>query len=213
MPDVPPPHDPILTTIQVRRAAGGDEPSLDWTVRHLSPWLLAAARYRLGPRLRRICDPEDLVAEVWAITLPRLSELAKREGRLTPVLLQFMSTTLLHRVNRLLERHVLRKPKTSPLPDESAAGVDQLPDLATAVVNRAIRQERRASVLEAIEALPDADREVLILRGIEQRPLASVAAELQLEPGTVAVRYHRALKRLGEQLPDPVVAELLEEGP
>lgn len=211
----PPAHDPLLTTIQVRGAAGGDATCLDWLVRHLTPWLLAAARYRLGPRLRAICDPEDVVADVWTVTLPRLGELAAREGRVTPVLLKFMSTTLLHRVNRLLERHVFGKPPmVSPgafATDASGAGLDQIQDLATAVISRAVRSERRTAVLAAIEALSDDDREILILRGIEQQPLAAVAAELELEPGTVAVRFHRALKRLRAALPDPVVEELLAE--
>ncbi len=208
-------QNPLLTTIQVRAAAGGDADSLEWVVRHLTPWLLAAARYRLGPRLRAICDPEDVVADVWTITLPRLAELAARGERATPVLLKFMSTTLLHRVNRLLERHVLGKPAVVS-PDDGASqasrgGIEQLPELATAVVSRVARAERRDAVLAAIDALGDADREILILRGIEQRPLAAVAAELDLEPGTVAVRFHRALKRLRAALPDPVVAELLAE--
>lgn len=211
----PPAHDPLLTTIQVRGAAGGDATCLDWLVRHLTPWLLTAARYRLGRRLRAICDPEDVVADVWTVTLPRLGELAARDGRVTPVLLKFMSTTLLHKVNRLLERHVFGKPPVvSPgalATDASAAGLDQIQDLATAVISRAVRSERRTAVLAAIDALSDDDREVLILRGIEQQPLAVVAAELELDPGTVAVRFHRALKRLRSALPDPIVEELLAE--
>src|SRR5262245_47363366 len=88
-----------LTSFHVQRAESGDAESLDWIVRRLSPLLLAQADFRLGPRLRRLHDPEDLVSTVWAITLPRLGELGAREGRKTPVLLSFLTTTLLNRVN------------------------------------------------------------------------------------------------------------------
>ena len=37
----------------------------------------AQAEYRLGPRLRRHVDPDDMVQEVWATALPRLPELGE----------------------------------------------------------------------------------------------------------------------------------------
>ena len=91
-----------LTSLHVRRAADGDGGSLSWVVSRLSPLLLAQATYRLGSRLRALYEPEDLVNETWAVTLPKLAELPARDGRLTPVLLRFLSTTLLHRIQSLV---------------------------------------------------------------------------------------------------------------
>ena len=97
---------PDLTSFHVERAEAGDGVSLEWVVRRFSAVLLAQARYRIGTRLRAIVEPEDLVSEVWAVTLPRLGELGSREGRKTPVLLKFLTTTLLNRVNDLVKTEI-----------------------------------------------------------------------------------------------------------
>ena len=70
-----------LTSLHVRRAADGDSESLGWVVARLSPLLLAQADYRLGPVLRSLYDPEDLVNDTWIVALPRLPELPARDGR------------------------------------------------------------------------------------------------------------------------------------
>lgn len=89
-----------VTSHHVRLAVRGDHASLEWVVRRFTPPLLAMARYRMGPRLARAAEPEDVVAEVWAIALPRLIGLARRSGRQTPVLFKFLSTTLVHRISK-----------------------------------------------------------------------------------------------------------------
>ncbi len=202
----PDPH--AITTHQVRRAVNGDAEGLDWLVRHLSPWLLALARYRLGPALRSLYDPEDLVEDTWLVVLPRLADLRARNDRLTPVLLKFMSTTLAQRANRLLERHVVGKPKSSDPLGIDALQRDGFTGTATGVVSRAIRDEEKASLLAAIDALGEPDREILLLRGVEQSPVDVVAAELGIPAGTVNVRYHRARARLRERFANSAAAEL-----
>lgn len=211
--ELEPTSDPhALTTLHVRRAVLGDPQGLDWIVRHLSPWLLAAARYRLGPELRSLYDPEDLVEDVWTVLLPRLPDLRAREERLTPVLLKFLSTTLAQRANRLLERHILGKPlREDPVDTAGQPDLNRLADPTSGIVSRAVRAEERASLLAAIEELPEQDRQVLLLRGVEQAPTELVAAELGIPQGTVAVRYHRARQRLRDRFPSSAIAELDEE--
>ncbi len=208
---MPDPH--AITTMQVRRAVAGDAAGLDWLVRHLSPWLLALARYRLGPSLRALYDPEDLIEDTWVVVLRRLPDLRERNERLTPVLLKFMSTTLAQRANRLLERHVLGKPnRADPLDTAGSASLDRLDDTTTGIVSRAIRAEERAQLLAAIDSLEEKDREVLLLRGIEQSPVELVATELGIPANSVNVRYHRARKRLRDRFPTSVMAELPDDG-
>ena len=47
---------------------------------------------------------------VWVVALPRLPELPPRDERHTPVLLKFLSTTLLYRINNLVQKHIRGKP-------------------------------------------------------------------------------------------------------
>ena len=65
--------------------------------------------------------------------------------------------------------------------------------------------------VERAPELSPADREVVILRGIEQGNNRDVATVLQLEPNTVAVRYRRALAKLRAELPDSIWDELGDE--
>jgi RNA polymerase sigma factor (sigma-70 family) len=194
------------TSVHVRRAVGGDLDALAWIVERFTPLLLAQARYRMSKALRRIADPEDLVNEVWAAALPKLAQLNPREGRLTPVALAFLATTMLRRCTTLLAKTARRRRLGGPeaAPDGTDSALDLLPTAASGVVTRVTRAETRGAVLAAIDGLDDSDREILILRGIEQTPNQDAAAVLGLPPNTVAVRFRRALERLRKALPGDV---------
>ncbi len=201
------------TTLHVRRSREGDPSSLAWLVERFTPLLLAQARHRLGRHLRQLYDPEDLVQEAWGIALPRLAELRPASGRLTPVLLRFLSTTLLHRYGALMQKHVLGKPLTTVqgvgLPSEQDA-LACLPAEQTSVVSRAAHGELCARILGAIEGLPEKDREVIVLRSIEQVSLGAAADILGVTENHVAVRHHRALRHLRAALPDSILHDLAE---
>lgn len=192
------------TSVVLRAAIDGDEDSLGWLVAHLSPLLLAQARWRLSGGVARGIEPEDLVQEAWLVALPRLHELVPRQGRLTPVLLRFLATTILHRVNNLV-RDVLRR-GSSPLPDEMRDGPR---DERTGVVTAAVRAEQRHQLLATIEGLDPIDREVLLLRGVEQRSQATTAALLGIRGDAVAMRFSRAVERLRAQLPASLLDDLM----
>jgi RNA polymerase sigma factor (sigma-70 family) len=196
------------TSIHMRRAGQGDRTSLEWIVVRFTPLLLVQAKYRLGPRLRTHCEPEDLVQDVWALTLPRLAGLCDREARVTPVVLKFLSTALLYRVNDLLKQQVRRSTCAVEGADAKPRPVSELPAQTSGVLNSVIRREQRDSVTIALEELDDPDREILILRGIEQNINGTVATLLSLAPNTVSMRYRRALDRLRERLPQSVFDEL-----
>jgi RNA polymerase sigma factor (sigma-70 family) len=201
--------------MHVLRAIEGDAASLDWVVRRLSPALLAQAEYRMGRYLRRWCDPEDIVSEAWVVALPRLAGLRIADRRSTPVLLQFLSTTVLHLIRNLARKHARSPAGVAPAAAEpgqapAAGGLDQAPADASGVVTKAIRGELQDGVRAGIEGLAAGDREILILRGIERQPAGTVAAVLGISADAVSKRYQRALVRLRAELPDSVLDELGE---
>jgi len=59
-----------------------------------------------------------------------------------------------------------------------------------------IRRERQQLVASGLRSLRKRDREVIVLRDIEGRSYAEIAALLQLAEGTVASRLSRARRRL-----------------
>ncbi len=198
--------DPIdPTTLQVRRALGGDRPSLEWVVERFSPLLLAQARYRLGSQLAGRCEPEDVVNDVWIRVLPQLGGVAPREGRLTPVVVRFLSTTLLRQVNNLM-----RKRAVGALGTEGAEQdpIQSLAEDARGPMTEVVAREGQGLVLASIEALPESDREIVILRAIEQHSNQDVAELLGIAPNTAAQAYRRALQKLRDRLPGSVFDDL-----
>ena len=62
--------------------------------------------------------------------------------------------------------------------------------------NHVIRQELRDRLQAALAKLSPNDREILVMRNLEQMPAAEIAAVLGIKEGTVRVRHLRALERL-----------------
>lgn len=194
-----------LTTLHVRGAVKGDAPSLEWLIARFTPLLLECARYRLGATLQRHYDAEDIVNELWMSMIPRLGDLVPRDGRMTPVLLHFLTRALIGRVNNALRKFVIRPAArggvAEQVPSELAAQV-------TGLLTRLRQDERAERLVATLDQLSPDDRRIVILRGIEQLSNQDAARELGIAPATAATRYHRALQRLRTLLPDSVFSEL-----
>lgn len=187
------------TREHVLRAADGDIQSLGWLVDRFTPVLLTQAYYRMGSVLRREVEPADLVQEVWAIALGKLSQFDASVEHRVPALMKFLSSILMYRVNKLLRDRVMA---SSMQPD---AIVDSR---ARGVVTSVIRRENVSSALAAIEALSEPEREILVLRALEGRPAKDVAKQLGITESLVYTRQHRALQLLRERLSTTVFDEL-----
>lgn len=198
------------TSIHVRRIAEGDIESVAWVVQRFTPLLLAQAETRLTAALRQVYDPSDLVQDVWSRVLVHLKDLAPHDGSYSLAVLKYVSAALVRRVINLIERRVAGLPAEYLTDSFRDAAI---PDTASGVVTRVIRDERRGLVHAAIDALEPKDREILVLCGIEQRPAKEVAVMLEISPNLVSQRYRRAVERLRDQLPKSVFDDLSSESP
>src|SRR5262249_23158228 len=72
---------------------------------------------------------------------------------------------------------------------------------------RLTREEARAHVRDCIDRLPDAYREVLVLRDIEELDTEQTARQLGIAPGAVKTRLHRARQALRTLLEPLVLGE------
>lgn len=197
-----PPGD--STSVHLQNARHGDRESLGWILARFSPLLLAQAEYRLRGRLRHVCDPEDLVNEVWVRVLPRLLTLSAEGPAANPQFLKYLSTALLRRVRDLAEKHIVGKPRTQAWrPDDSERNPlqESLAAEVSGVVTRVARKEVSAEVHDALKVLSPRQREIVILRGIEQNPNQEVAVVLGMSANGVAVAYRRARDLLAKHLP------------
>ena len=198
--------DPTATSIRVRSAMGGDRDAVAWLVERLSPVLLAQARWRLRGRAQALADAEDVVAHAWQVALPRLPELVARDGRFGPVLVRFLASIVLRRVNELLRAAARRVVAMG-----GSAQVDGVAAREPGVVTHAIQREHGELAQRALAAVDEADRDVIVLRLLEQRPAAEVGAMLGLTANAVHVRLHRALARLRAALPASAFTDLAAE--
>ncbi len=126
--------------------------------------------------------------------------------------MKFLSTTLLYRFHSLVRKEVRnRAAGAAPIQDGDGDPVDALAMIAADVsgaVTKAVRRQRQEAVTQAIESLDPTEREIIILRGIEQNSVDLIAHALEVTPNAVYLRYHRALKRLRARLSDSVFDEL-----
>jgi RNA polymerase sigma-70 factor, ECF subfamily len=97
---------------------------------------------------------------------------------------------------------VLREePGIFALPEDSAVLLAQrLAGNGTSPSHGLLRKELRERVRTALAGLPDADREVLVLRYLEQLSTAEIADVLEVGEGAVKMRHRRALDRLSRAL-------------
>jgi RNA polymerase sigma-70 factor (ECF subfamily) len=157
---------------------------------------------RLDRRLAARVDPSDVVQEVLAEADRKLDRyLRDRPLPFLAWLRQLASEHLitLHRRHvRAQKRSVRREePGILALPEESAAELaGRLASSATSPSQRAVRQELRQRLQQALHQLPEHDREVLVLRQLEQLSVAEAAEVLGISAGAVKVRHLRALERL-----------------
>ena len=75
-------------------------------------------------------------------------------------------------------------------------------------LSHVVAEERNGAVWSLLSELEAADREVLVLRGIEGRAHKEVGALLSISPENAMARWHRALKRLRARLPASVFEDL-----
>lgn len=193
-----------LTSLHIARAVDGDATSRAFLVERFSPVLMAQAEYRLRGELRASVEPADLVHDVWLVTLPRLPDLQARDGRWTPVVLRFLATTLMRKVQGLLRARIAAPTDAATSGDLAALARDP------GVVTQVLHGERAQAVRMAIDALPADQRELLVLRGVEQLSNGAIARKLGIPDYEATRRYQRALASLRAALPGSLFDELVE---
>jgi RNA polymerase sigma-70 factor (ECF subfamily) len=210
-----PTHPEPDTDRLIQLASGGDAAARDRLLARHRARLRRMVRLRLDPRLVARVDPSDVVQDALAEAARRLDAYLRRPPLpFYPWLRQIALDRLLDLRRRHLragKRSVAREePGVPSLPDESAAELAaRLIDLGSSPSRHLLRQELRQRVRMAVGRLSADDREVLVLRHLEQMPVREVAAVLGVGEGAVRMRLVRALARLrdlldldlGEELP------------
>jgi RNA polymerase sigma-70 factor (ECF subfamily) len=185
----------------LQRVTAGDAVARDQLLERYRRRLRRMVAVRFDPRLAARVDPSDVVQETLAEAAGLLDRyLQERPLPFYPWLRQLAQRRLIELYRRHVQarrRTVTREESTCGLPSRSALALtEQLFGRASSPSARLHRQERGDRVRAALAALPEHDREVLVLRILEGLPTRQTAAVLQISEVAVRSRQVRALERL-----------------
>jgi RNA polymerase sigma-70 factor (ECF subfamily) len=164
-------------------------------------------RSRLDQRLSRRVDASDVVQDVLLEASTRLADYLRDPRIPFPLWLREMARDRiidLHRRHRVAARRSLDKEQPlSPanFGDRSSlelAGQLRDPELTPAA--SALRRELHERFLDALDRMDEEDREILVIRHVEQLSNSEAANILGLSPPAAGMRHLRALRRMREIL-------------
>ncbi len=169
--------------------------------------LLRTIALRLDGRILGKVDSEDVLQDAFVESSRRIQDYLDRPSVPFFVWLRQITCQVLintHRrylgakmrdVNQEVTLHRVASAGTS-----SAFLVAQLADSLTAPSQVAVREEMVSELKTALEELEEIDREVLVLRHLEELTNNEVAQILGIDKYAASKRYVRALKRLREAM-------------
>ncbi len=161
-------------------AKAGDRPALGLLMVRYGNYLGLLARFRIGRQLQGKLDPEDLLQEV---SLQVQKNITRFAGHTEAEFLAWLRTIMAGIVCKELRRYygtgrrdLRRERQIVAELDETSKALDQnFVAPHTSPSRQAARQEQAVLLADALESLPRAHREVLILRHLEGLTFPEVA--------------------------------------
>lgn len=188
------------------QAAAGDERAVAQLLAKYRVRLCDMVRLRMDNRMAWRYDPSDVVQEALLDAYRQLPRyLVERPLPFYPWLRQITWQHLVAHHRRHLKYQIRNVPREDEvqrsLPGRSRHHlVEQLMDSLAVPSQQAAHSELRRDIFAALKRLSDGDREVLVLRVLEQLSARETAAVLGVTEGAVRVRQLQALTHLKEMV-------------
>lgn len=201
-------HDSVDNSQQrlLSQAKRGNQQQLGHLLESYRNYLNVLADTRLDRKLRGRLSSSDVVQETM---LQAHRDFTQFRGTSEREFLGWLRKILAHTLARVIELHVLTK-KRDVRRDVSIAKVAAGIERSTMQLNLAIpgscrtpsshaRERERAVILaDAMNELPDDQREVLILRNMQGLKFSEVAEHMGRTPAATKMLWMRAIKKLRE---------------
>jgi RNA polymerase sigma-70 factor (ECF subfamily) len=192
----------------LERIKAGDDRAFDALFARHREALRDFIDLRLDPRIRARVDPSDVVQETQLEAFHRLPDYLEREPMPFRV---WLRKTAYERLLKVQRHHAAARRavgREAILPNRSsmllarhffAAGASPSQQLANRELARRVR--------DALAQLTDSDREILLMRNVEDLSYEEIACLLDLSVAAARKRYGRALLRLQKILSDEGLLE------
>jgi RNA polymerase sigma-70 factor (ECF subfamily) len=179
-------------------ARAGDRPAFDRLLARHRPELLQFVELRMDPRMRGRVDASDIVQETQLEVYRRLEDFLDRRAMPFHV---WLRKTAYERLLMARRQHVEAAQRAvgreRPLPDRSSLLFARRILARGSTPSQSLgRRERVRRLHQALAELPDTDREILVMRNLEERSYQEIACILVIEPAAARKRHGRALIRL-----------------
>lgn len=196
----------VAESIQLlRHAQSGDQQALNDLYARYGERLRTVVRFRLGSRLRSRLESCDVVQDALMKALPRIPN---SEFATSGAFFHWLTSIVENHIRDLADHFAADKRnvgRETPLEvrrhiEESNHGpIDALATTGTPSL-MAMRVEALAQLEQAVDALPDEQREALLLVRYEGLALAEAGEQMNRTPDAVRMLVARALVRLGKIL-------------
>ncbi len=199
--------EPSATDQLLDRVRNGEADAVDRLLTAQREPLRRMIGARLDPALAARVDASDVVQDVLLEASRRLNDYLRNPVMPFGLWLRHIAKDHVidaHRRHRQAQRRSMdREQPLAPavLADHSSLELaGQLLDREVTPATAAVRHELQARLQDAIAALGDDDREVILMRHAEQLSNQEVASLLGLTEAAASMRYLRAVRRLRETL-------------
>jgi RNA polymerase sigma-70 factor, ECF subfamily len=188
----------------LRRCADGDPSATAKLLDRHRDRLRRLVAIRVDTRIKARIDPSDVVQETLATAHRQLPEyLSKRPLPFYPWLRRIACDRLadLHRRHLRAQMRSVKREEPLGLSDDSAIALAQrLLAPESSHLGRMIRRELLERMHAALEILNPTDREMLILRHLEELDTRETAAVLGINESAAKLRHLRAVERIQKLL-------------
>lgn len=196
---MPAANDSDVTRELLRRVHDGDNDALQTLLEAQRDYLRRLVDLRMEHELRVRVDPSDVVQETLIVISRRVDDFIVRQPTSFRLWVRRKAIERLIEVRRkhLADKRSVRR--EMKLSDASSMAVAR--GFLAGLPNRSLeRREMVNRVRGAIEELGELDREVILLRHVEELSNHEVAEILDIDPDTASKRYGRAVRRLATKL-------------
>jgi len=198
-PSIWPEHERTRELVQA--AGKGDSDAQNNLLERHRAALRKLVQFRLDRRIAGRVDASDVVQDVLLEANRRLKDYLNDPKVPFHLWLRQLAQDRmidLHRRHHAQRRTVDREqPLQARFGDRSSLDLAaQLPDHELTPAAASIRKELEQRFLDALDHLPDADREMVVMRHVEQLGNSEAASILGLSEAAAGMRYLRAIRRL-----------------